>query len=212
MRTSLWEMLAPSCRLRFSLDDIMPFKAKISKIKALFKRLPRVLIGHAFLFFLGLLLLGFLSSAFLFYKYYILVQKKEVPSPPEPVHLEQEIVEQVLQIWQIRKQDFDRAGIKEYLDPFQEVRGAVGQPEPPAETVKPEQAQPAAEEPEHNITALLKARTLTEFYQLQGRSLPSADERAKIWQEKGLGTKQEYLGFDFQNWKLLEVLKQELRE
>lgn len=62
------------------------------------------------------------------------------------------------------------------------------------------------------VNLLKQTITLFEFFLTKEDALPSIKERAKIWEEKGMGPAYEYQGFYGQNIKLLEELKKGLTE
>ena len=93
-------------------------KLKIKKIKEFLKRLPRILGERAFLTFLGLLLVALIFGGIIFYQYNILVKKAEVQITEEPLQFQEKIYQDVLKIWQERKEKFQETEFKEYPDPF----------------------------------------------------------------------------------------------
>lgn len=91
---------------------------KLKNIKKFFKKLPLIIAKHAFLVSLALFLLSLLLGVGLFYKYSILVQKTELGILEQAYVFEQDIYEQVLEVWQEHERISQQADIKEYLDPF----------------------------------------------------------------------------------------------
>jgi len=61
-------------------------------------------------------------------------------------------------------------------------------------------------QPEISLQNLETAVNLYRFYLLKGEILPSIDERAKLWEELGLGEASGYSGTAYQNQKLLQKL------
>ncbi len=91
---------------------------KLNKIKEFFKKLPRILGGNPFLASLTFILISLILGSMVLYKYSILVEEKETETLIKPPLLEEEILKDVLKIWQDRQKKFDEAGFKEYPNPF----------------------------------------------------------------------------------------------
>lgn len=170
------------------------------------KKLPRFLGRHAFLTFLGLLLLSLVLGSFIFYQYSILAAKEKPEVIEKPLQFKEETYQEVLKIWQVRQTRFEQANLKEHLNPFQEIKKEL--PELKEEKPAKETNSELPTVPE--IKELQAATTLYNFYMIKGEKLPPPSERAKIWEEKGLGSAEEYFGSHYQNIKLLEELKKEL--
>jgi hypothetical protein len=183
---------------------------KTKQIIDFLKRLPRALGARAFLTFLAFLFVTLILGGVIFYQYSILPQKETPEVSGKTFKFEEAIYRGVLNTWEEKERDFQEAGSKDYLDPFQEIEGEV--PEngtPPEEPEEPEEPTP---EPTNRIEELLASRSLYEFYLIKEGYLPSISERAEIWQEKGLGPTDSYYGFFYQNVLLLDTLKNELTE
>jgi len=188
-------------------------KLKIKKIKQFLKKLPRTLGEKSFLTFLGLLLIALIFSGLIFYKYSFLAEKGKLEVLEKPLKFNEKVYQVVLKIWQEKEKKFEETNFKKYPDPFRGIKI-----ESPESTLAPEVEEGELEEeliPEMPLTELeikeLQATTnLYEFYRIKGEKLPSITERAKIWEEKGLGTEEEYIGSFYQNQKLLTELKKEL--
>lgn len=56
---------------------------------------------------------------------------------------------------------------------------------------------------------LALAKTLFELYEFDNSEMPTISERAKIWEDLGIGNKENYRGSYSQNITLLEKLKEE---
>lgn len=152
--------------------------------------------------FLIVLVLG----AVLFYQYDILAKDAEPKSGAEAIRFQQELYQQVLQEWQAREARFAAAGSQSYINPFLlGPRATAGTGEKKLSTVR---TQELLSNPQ--IQELLKATNLYQFYDAKGETFLTIDERAKIWQELGLGQEVEYQGSYNQNIKLLSELKREL--
>jgi hypothetical protein len=188
-------------------------KLRIKKIRVFFKRVPRVLGTHAFFTFLGLLLISLVGGGIIFYKYSILVLKKEPEIYDKPFHFQQKTYQEVLNIWEEKERRFNEVSSKQHPNPFggpEEVEESSSEPIPEEPEERLEEEIP--EVPTGMKEQLLRATTLEEFYRIQGEKLPPTRERARVWEEKGLGLAVEYVGSVYQNIKLLEVLKRGLTE
>jgi hypothetical protein len=183
-------------------------KFKTKKINVFFKKVPKILGEHAFLSFLGLLILALILGSAVFYKYSFLAGEEEPESTEKPLKFKEKTYQEILKIWGKREKRFEEADSKEYPDPFREKK------EKPNEEIIPEVSPgPIPESPaESEIKELQAATNLDEFYRIKGEKLPSAHQRAGIWEEKGLGPREEYSGSYSQNLKLLEELKKGLTE
>ena len=71
----------------------------------------------------------------------------------------------------------------------------------------PDTAKPVNNAGNTSTPTKASATTLYEWYQAQGKSVPSVSERAKIYQDYGLGQSTYYTGTAEQNTKLLNALK-----
>lgn len=91
---------------------------KLNKFFAIFKKFPQVLAEHVFLVSLILFLLAVLLGGLVFYKYGLLVKKKEVEIIQKPATLDEDGLQRILQIWQERQKRFDETELKEYYNPF----------------------------------------------------------------------------------------------
>lgn len=98
---------------------MITYKLKLNKIKAFFKKLPRVLGEHAFLSFLGLLFLSLLFGLFLFYKYDILVKNEKIDVVIKHSEFKEDSFQRILSAWEEREKKFREAELKEYPNPFQ---------------------------------------------------------------------------------------------
>ena len=91
---------------------------KLNKIKEFFKKLLRILGENPFLASLTFILISLILGSMVFYKYSVLVEEKKLETLIKPPLLEEEILKDVLKIWQDRQKKFDEAGFKEYPNPF----------------------------------------------------------------------------------------------
>ena len=128
----------------------------------------------------------------------------------KPLEFNEKVYQDILKIWQEKEKKFEEANFKKYPDPFQgiKIESSESTLTPEVEEEKPEGGLiPETPLTELGIKELQAATNLYEFYRIKGEKLPSIIERAKIWEEKGLGTEEEYIGFFYQNQKLLAELK-----
>ena len=178
-----------------------------NKIKIFLKKLPGISAEKTFLTFLGLSLLAFLFGGFVFYKYAYLVEKTIPEASENFVKIEEESYQDLLSFWNSRAKKIEESNSKRYINPFQEIREEAIE----TSTLFPEMGNMREETlTKEKIEELKKAATLYEFYKIKGGDLPLISERAKIWETKELGSKEDYQGFYDQNKKLLEELKKEL--
>lgn len=94
---------------------------KIKKSLGPLAKIPTTLAQHVFLTCLFLFLLSLILGGFLFYKYSILVKRKEPEFPSETLLLKEETHQEVLKIWQEHENKFQEADFKEYPDLFRET-------------------------------------------------------------------------------------------
>ena len=185
-------------------------RLKIKETRQFLKKLPRTLGEKSFLTFLGLLLIALIFSGFIFYKYSFLAEKGKLEVLEKPLEFNEKVYQDILKIWQEKEKKFEEANFKKYPDPFQgiKIESSESTLTPEVEEEKPEGGLiPETPLTELGIKELQAATNLYEFYRIKGEKLPSIIERAKIWEEKGLGTEEEYIGFFYQNQKLLAELK-----
>jgi len=95
---------------------------KTEKIKRFFKKTPRVLGEHSFLAFCGLLLIALLLGEFIFYKYSFLAEEEKPETPGKPLKFKEKTYQEVLKAWQGREKEFKEIDLKEYQDPFREIK------------------------------------------------------------------------------------------
>lgn len=175
---------------------------KFNKIKLFFEELPKIMAERAFLSFLILLLISLIFGFITFYKYSILAEKSPLKTEEKkPLKFKEKTYKKVLEIWQEKEKRLREADLKQYPDAFRKTRFSNSTNSVP---------KPEKKEPEKKISEVQVIHNLNEFYSQKGEKLPSIEERAKIWEEKGLGTKEEYVGDYSQNIKLLKELEKEL--
>ncbi len=139
-------------------------------------------------------------GALMFYRYDILVKVPESKIVGETVQFQKELYRQILKEWRARDERFEEADSKNYINPFQEKREKLI-------LIAPEEPKVISADPK-----ILSAVTLLEFYSQKGEKIPSLNDRAKMWQEFGLGSIQSYIGSNSQNQLLLAELKKRLQE
>jgi len=103
-------------------------KLKFKKITDSFKKLPRILGERAFLTFLGLLLFSLILSSFIFYEYSILAEKVEPKVLEKPLKFEEKTYQAILKTWQEKEERFKEIDLKEYQDPFREIKKELPSP------------------------------------------------------------------------------------
>lgn len=198
-------------------------KRKLKKLLPFFKKLPRILAKNAFLTFLTLLFFSLIFGVFIFYQYSISTRVVvQISEEEKPLKFKENIYQEILKIWQEKDKRYEATYSKEYSDPFRgikkELPGSISTTTlEEIEEGEEEQEQESEQEmipglSSEEIKNLLAADNLTKFYGIKGEKLPSQSERAKIWEEKGLGNALEYYGSKYQNEILLEALKKELTE
>ena len=106
-------------------------KLKFKKITDSLKKLPRIFGEHAFLTFLGLLLFSLILSSFIFYEYSILAEKapsKILVGGEKPLKFKEKIYQEVLETWQEKEKRFKEIDLKEYQNPFREIKKELSSP------------------------------------------------------------------------------------
>jgi len=139
-------------------------KFKTEKIKLILKNLPLFLGEHAFLTFLGLLVLALLFCSLIFYKYSFLAEKQQLEVFGEPFQFEEEAYRRVLDTWQEKEERFDQADLKEYPDLFREIEEAGEGQEEEEELPPPEPGTEETQEiSETELYIISKGETLWEL-------------------------------------------------
>ncbi len=105
-----------------TLEDLVKQAAKI-------KKLPWILAEHTFLTFLFFFFLILVLSGFIFYKYSILVEKKEPEVLEKAFQFEEKVYQEILREWQKREKRFEETPKKEYPDPFRKIKEEPEKPE-----------------------------------------------------------------------------------
>jgi len=170
------------------------------KLRVVCSRFLRGLAGKPLITMIFLFLIVLATGAFVFYRYEILVRLAEPKTAGQIIQFEKDIYQQIMKEWQEREGIAAVAGVQNYINPFQEKREKlVSTPvvEPKTVSVDPR---------------LLSATNLLEFYSLKGEGMPLLNDRAKLWQEFGLGSVRSYIGSNAQNQLLLAELKKKLTE
>lgn len=97
-------------------------KINLIKIKSFFKKLPLFLGKKAFLVFIFSFAVSLIFGGFLFYKYSVLAQKKEIVVPVDKnILFKEKDYQSVLNAWQVREKKFNEAEFKVYTDIFQDI-------------------------------------------------------------------------------------------
>lgn len=92
----------------------LPQKINFNKIITLFEILAKKSLFTLLLLFCLSLIIG----SFLFFKYYILPQKKPIEIKEKPIELKEKNYLEILNIWEEREKRFEETKSKEYLNPF----------------------------------------------------------------------------------------------
>lgn len=96
-------------------------KIKTKKIKLFFKKIPKKLAVYAFLTFLGILLIFFIFSVFIFYQNVTLAQRKEIEISESLLGFDKIIYQQVLDVWEQREKRFKDVSSEEYFNIFMPI-------------------------------------------------------------------------------------------
>ncbi|MCD6550528.1 hypothetical protein J7K24_03215, partial [bacterium] len=153
----------------------------------------------------------------------------------KPRHFKKNTYKEVINYWEKQKADFENIEIKQYKNIFQKKQeigsvaiSTISTIEESSSTISTttqkqstttqessrfqEQSTSTEEVMSPEIEKLLGAKSLFEFYLIKGEKFPYLWQRAEIWEEKGLGLKDEYKGTEYQNNLLLKKLKEELTQ
>ena len=196
----------PSVFYGFTALYFLSIKMRLKKTKSFFKKSLKVFIRYPILVSLTLIIFVILLVAGKAYFYFQKQPQLEIILNEEIVRVDFKTYQKVINEWIFRQQRFEKAPFKKYLDPFFEIEREIQEIQELTPLIE---IEPQPLEPE-KIKLLKQATTLFEFFLIKGDILPSIRERAKIWEEKGLGPAYEYQGFYGQNIKLLEKLKKGL--
>ncbi|PIV12654.1 MAG: hypothetical protein COS47_01475 [Candidatus Nealsonbacteria bacterium CG03_land_8_20_14_0_80_36_12] len=94
---------------------------RVKKIKNIFKKLAIVSASRTFSTFLILLLLAVIIGSILYYRYVVLIERRE-PEPPEiGVQFKEKLYQEISETWQDYQEELNLSEFKEYPDPFQEL-------------------------------------------------------------------------------------------
>jgi len=168
------------------------------KIERTYNNFLRCSVKRPLLTFIILFLAVLTIGGWLFYQYNVLAQAAEPKTSGEAVRFQKDLYQQILQTWQSRDEQFKAVSSRDYLNPFQLGPRALSEARTQELLLNPQ------------VQELLKAVNLYQFYTAKGETFLTVDERARIWQELGLGQQEEYRGTSNQNIKLLSELKKEL--
>ena len=91
---------------------------RVKKIKNIFKKLAIVSASRTFSTFLILLLLAVIIGSILYYRYVVLIERRE-PEPPEiGVQFREKPYQEISETWQDYREELNLSEFKEYPDPF----------------------------------------------------------------------------------------------
>lgn len=176
---------------------------KLKNILNFLGKLPLILVEHSFLTFSIFLLLSVLLGSFVFYQYIILTSTKSPDFFAQLTEFKEETYQEILKTWQEREKRFNEASSQNYLNPFQ----PMGEKWDPEAFLEEKGAEAISELSGEKLASVLAILNLWEFYTNKGGGLPSIAARAEIWEELGLGKKENYYGSFYQNTILLAELK-----
>jgi hypothetical protein len=215
-------------------------KINPKKIIEKLKKSPKFLARHSFLTFFIFILLDFILGGIIFYKYVILIEKTKVEALKTPLRFDNASYQEVLSRWTKRQENLEKIGSKQYINPFQEIRlpfqtstengtsiinisneeeviistGSQETVTTSEEVSQNNQEETSTQEtiglPGELVAKLLFASNIFDFYRIKKEKLPSVWDRGIIWEEKGLGEKDDYYGSVYQNMILLQALKKDL--
>jgi hypothetical protein len=182
-----------------------------NKIKNQSKQILNILAKKASLFFLFLIIFYFILGGILIYKYDILAQRTEILDiETKQSMIKESTYQEILEHWDIKKIKFNEINETIYSNPFIEKTEKKIDEEPveinedlssdlsadlptQASAGAKEEAKEKAPPPvEEKSTAELffgKINNLFEYYTSGGKKFLSIDERAKIWEQEGMGNK-----------------------
>lgn len=85
------------------------------------KKLPPIIVKHAFYTSLILFLLSLAIGSILFYKYIILAQRAEFEDTEQDYLLDEEAYKDIKKVWQEHENMLEETDFKEYPNPFIEL-------------------------------------------------------------------------------------------
>jgi hypothetical protein len=215
-------------------------KISPKKIINTIRALPKELAKHSFLTFFTFFLLDLVLGGIVFYKYVILIEKTKVETLRTPLRFDHANYQEVLNQWEKRQKNLEKIDSKQYINPFQETRisFSTSTENGTSEIIIPnneeiiiptstEETATTSEEVSNNnqeenstqetsgltsdiMVKLLFAGNIFDFYRIKKEKFPSIWERGIIWEEKGLGKRDDYYGSEYQNVILLQSLKKDL--
>ncbi len=145
-------------KIKFKLPTLEGLVKQVAKTK----KLPWILAEHTFLTFLFFFFLILVLSGFIFYKYSILVEKKEPEVLEKTFQFEEETYREILKKWQENEQRFEEASKKKCLDPFRLAEEEKKETEDALENDKNQEEKPE-EKPETFVHTIIKGATLWEI-------------------------------------------------
>ena len=181
-------------------------KINIKNILKLIKTLLKKIISHSFVVVFVLIATAFLINNFLFNRFYFAPINKEVLFIDNMINFDEDIHNEALHRWEKKENSFLEADEKLYFDPFYPNFSMKKSGE---KKLSIERTEELLSDPD--IQALLRATNLYEFYNNKG-GLLLIEDRAEIWEELLLGSKNGYSGTYNQNILFLEELKKELTD
>lgn len=211
-------------------------KKKKINFKKIIKKAKKLLFFFGERSFLPLLIffaISLIISGFVFYNYFLSVQKGDIEIVGGESGFQVKKYQEVIGIIDSNREDFEKAKSKNYINIFEKVIKEESVPieggedssgedsqdsqEKESEGQKNEEEDQKDQSGQEGISYskknfLLGAETLFDFYMISQGNLPSIKSRANIWEEEGLGAADGYHGFSYQNILLLNALKRQLTE
>lgn len=99
----------------------MDSKLIINKVKNFITGSPKMLAEHAFLGFIILFFITALFGEFLFYTYYISIEKTELQSAKKEIEIKEKTRQELLEYWRERDEIFKSADTKQFPNIFSSI-------------------------------------------------------------------------------------------
>ena len=92
-------------------------REKLKKFLAFLKQIPWVVGNRVFLFFTIMIFFAIAAGAAFSFKYVIFSQR-QIPDSPESPIFERQLLQGILETWQVRQEKLDKIDDKLYPNPF----------------------------------------------------------------------------------------------
>jgi CHASE3 domain sensor protein len=177
------------------------FKINTKKLKISAVKFPNLLGEKAFFTFFCLFILSLILAGFIFFKDVFLVRKVKIEAIEKSTQFKEADYQSTLTVLSEKKEKFQGTNSRKYLNPFMGGTSVI-QIESKEEPTKEEALKLLEKENKTGKEAI----TLYEFYLANKKNLPEIEQRAKLWEELGLGKAADYYGSFYQNIVLLQEL------